>query len=267
MVCKRCKSENIITLLDNEVFKPCVGYEDYAQISNLGRVVMKERMFDNNGKRCYKPKRLATFTKTRQGYLTVTLHINGKTVRIFVHRLVAMAFIPNPENLPCVNHKDEVKTNNNVDNLEWCTREYNNNYGTRNERISIANKGNFTPKMGKHLNEVKDAMKTPVAQFDKDGHFIRAYESVCCAERELGIRIAYIFYRGKTCAKGFVFKHISKQCYVALAALRSDSHYMQWYTDGKEWYLYDREESNGVYAIFNDCHWATVEEIIEHFNK
>lgn len=72
------------------------------------------------------------------GYLQVI--IDGK-YRRYIHRLVAMAFIPNPDNLPQVNHKDENKCNNNVDNLEWCTAKYNSNYGTQSEKISNALSG------------------------------------------------------------------------------------------------------------------------------
>ena len=72
----------------------------------------------------------------KTGYNYVNLSKNSKTCTKRVHRLVAEAFISNPNNLPEVNHKDEDKSNNNVENLEWCTREYNLNYGTRSEKFS-----------------------------------------------------------------------------------------------------------------------------------
>ena len=73
---------------------------------------------------------------TQRGYLYVGLSKQCKTKLYLVHRLVALAFIPNPLHLPEVNHKDENKLNNNVDNLEWCGSKYNTNYGTRNKRKS-----------------------------------------------------------------------------------------------------------------------------------
>lgn len=280
--CKECYavetsvgSDNVVEDLQGEIWKDVVGYEEYAEVSNLGRVLIKERLFDNGVNKCYKPMRLATISKNKHGYATITLHVKGKTVRLLVHRLVAQAFIPNTHNLPCVNHKDENKVNNCVYNLEWCDREYNNNYGTRNERISIANKGKFTIKMKKHLDNVKENMKTPIAQFDKNGCFIQAFESISEAERALGVRIAYIFHRGKTGAKGFIFKRISKPAFLALAALREDSDYMQFFTNGNHWYLCEanRIENSSLFdkeyklQIKEGCdyHKATAEEIIEHF--
>lgn len=73
----------------------------------------------------------------RKGYCLVKLSINGKSQEHKVHRLVAKAFIDNPNNYDCVNHKDENKSNNTVENLEWCTRAYNNTYGTRIHRQKI----------------------------------------------------------------------------------------------------------------------------------
>lgn len=74
----------------------------------------------------------------KSGYLDVLLWANGRHVHKLIHRLVARAFISNPDNLPEVNHKDEVKTNNCVGNLEWCTSEYNKNFGSRGERVAKA---------------------------------------------------------------------------------------------------------------------------------
>lgn len=99
-----------------EIWKDVDGYEGLYQVSSLGRVRRGSRMLrqSNAGK----------------GYLSVMLSMDGCTKRVYVHRLVAAAFIPNPSLLPCVNHRDETRTNNTVGNLEWCTYAYNNTYGT-----------------------------------------------------------------------------------------------------------------------------------------
>lgn len=91
-------------------------------------------VMDNGEVWSYKTKRFLKFGKHKCGYLQVALWTNNKPKYYFVHRLVANAFIPNPNNFPQVNHKDEDKTNNCVDNLEWCDRKYNMNYGTMRER-------------------------------------------------------------------------------------------------------------------------------------
>ena len=94
--------------------------------------------------------------------------IDKKRKQFLVHRLVAEAFVSNPNHLPCVNHKDENKKNNAAENLEWCTQKYNMNYGTCGARIAKAN--------GK-----------PVRQFDLDGNLIKSYPSTMQAQRETGI--------------------------------------------------------------------------------
>ena len=110
-----------------EEWKDIEGYEGLYQVSTLGRV---RSLYGHGGVsvRILKPY----IRKT--GYLDVGLFKNGAYSYKLIHRLVAQAFVPNPENKPVVNHKDEDKTNNQVENLEWCTAEYNNNYGTRNQR-------------------------------------------------------------------------------------------------------------------------------------
>ena len=87
--------------------------------------------------------------KTKTGYLRITLNKNGKYKTFAVHRLVAEAFIPNPNNLPCVNHKDENQFNNDFRNLEWCTYKYNSNYGTIKQRLSKSLSGENNGMYGK----------------------------------------------------------------------------------------------------------------------
>lgn len=108
-----------------EVWKDIEGFEGLYQISNQGRV--KSLWF---GK-----EKILKGGKAR-GYLIIGLYKDGKLVMKLVHRLVAEAFLPNPQNLQEVNHKDENKENNNVENLEWCDRKYNCNFGTRNKKIA-----------------------------------------------------------------------------------------------------------------------------------
>ncbi len=101
-----------------EIWKDCKGYEGLYQVSNLGRVW-------NVSTQIY----LKSFSH-KQGYLRVTLKAkNGKYKKELIHRLIALVFIPNPNNYPCVNHKDEDTRNNCIENLEWCTHKYNSNYG------------------------------------------------------------------------------------------------------------------------------------------
>ena len=116
-------------------------------------------------------------TGYRVGYEHVELNINGKAKKHYVHRLVAEAFIPNPNGYDVVNHKDENPANNRADNLEWCTQKYNVNYGNCIEK----RRRNRKPKAsGDYANSIK------VYQFDLDGNFIAEYGSVAEAGRAIG---------------------------------------------------------------------------------
>ena len=137
-----------------------LGYPNYA-VSNCGTVINIKR--DKVLRPC-----------VNKGYLMVRLYNNGKMRDHRIHRLVALAFIYNPDNLPEVNHKDECKTNNCIGNLEWCTGKYNCNYGTHNERSAAARKND--PNRSK-----------PVLQFSRDGQFLKEWPSSMEAARQLEI--------------------------------------------------------------------------------
>ena len=115
-----------------EEWRPVVGYEGLYEVSNTGRVRSVDKYDSMN--RFLRGRILRLFTDGL-GYLRAQLYSNSKRKSFLVHRLVAQAFIPNPDNLPQVNHRDENPGNNNVDNLEWCDRSYNNNYGTRKDKV------------------------------------------------------------------------------------------------------------------------------------
>ena len=121
-----------------EIWKPVAGYEGLYEVSNQGNVRSVDRYVSNNwknGLRLIKGKVL-NYGCTLGGYKQVHLSKNGSQEPLYVHRLVAEAFLQNPDCLPEINHKDEDKTNNRVENLEWCDRKYNANYGTAIERAS-----------------------------------------------------------------------------------------------------------------------------------
>jgi hypothetical protein len=131
-----------------EIWKDIAGYDGKYQVSNFGNV----RTNDFRGKGI---SRLLKLPVSSIGYKVVNL--NGKTV--LVHRLVAEAFIPNPEGLPCINHIDEIKDNNCADNLEWCDYSYNLNYNGHNACKKImAVKEDGTVEHYESLKDASDAL-------------------------------------------------------------------------------------------------------------
>lgn len=177
-----------------EIWKPIPGYKELYEVSSEGRVKRLEYVIvDKIGRKYHRKEQILKGISNSNGYLQVHLHDNkGKRKFLPVHRLVAKTFISNPEDKPQVNHKDEDKTNNCVDNLEWVTIKENANYGTRNERIA-------------------KAQSKFVAQYSKDGEFIKVWQSANEAGRQLGAGQSNIsrVARGerKTCY-GFIWKYV-----------------------------------------------------------
>lgn len=162
-----------------EIWKWVPGYEGLYKVSNTGLVKSVDR-YIKTGKSYGLHLLKGEFLKEKnsRGYLRVGLR-NGDIQKFFsIHRLVAQVFLPNPDNLPEVNHKDENKANNWVTNLEWCTNLYNIRYGTGIKRRS----------------------KT-VYQYSKDGQFIREWPSTREVERSLGYSSSCI---SRACLKGLV---------------------------------------------------------------
>lgn len=148
----------------NEIWKDIKDYEGLYQVSNLGRVMSLK--YNHGDNKC-----ILNGGKSR-GYLTVLLY-KGDRRKYLVHRLVAEAFLPNPDGLPCVNHKNEDKTDNRVENLEWCTYQYNNTYGNVLQKRSI-----------KQINDTKKSKH--VYQYTIDGEFLREWPSCMEIKRQTG---------------------------------------------------------------------------------
>lgn len=153
----------------DEVWKDIIGCEGLYQVSSKGRIRKLPHIITDTGKggtkrvRHYGMKYMV-LQLNPQGYWTVGLSgVKHKGTKL-VSRLVAQAFIPNPNNLPCVNHKDENSKNNNVDNLEWCTRAYNNRYGTIRERHRQMMLGK---KRGNHSDETKKKISQSITEWHK----------------------------------------------------------------------------------------------------
>ena len=164
-----------------EEWRPLEGWEGLYEVSNRGDVKSVERTAWNKGKGCYRTvhERILKAHPDKYGYLYVVLSKDGKGKKCKIHRLVAQAFLPNTSNLPDVNHKDENKQNNYVENLEWCSRAYNNTYNGRAKKVGKKN-------------------SKPVIGIDKISGLIVEFSSISEAGRILGIDSSHIC----DCCKG-----------------------------------------------------------------
>lgn len=158
-----------------EVWKDIEGYEGFYQISTLGNVRSLDREVKGRG---YIKGQILKHKIDRNGYHFVSLCKNGEGGNFSVHRLVAIHFIPNPNNFPEVNHLDENKNNNRITNLAWCTRTQNMSHGTLPYRCR------------RYKNK-------PVVQFTLHGEFVRRYE-ITTDTKEFGFQPSHV----QDCARG-----------------------------------------------------------------
>ena len=184
--------------LPGEIWKEIPGFDGRYMVSSIGRVaslsfpITAGRLHYSRKPHLLKPTRFAN------GYYGVNLtYDKNRFKRINVHRLVAEAFLPNPEHLPHINHKDEDKSNNSVDNLEWCTEAYNVNYGTGIERSAKTRIATF-------CNCKK------VAKLNDDGEVIKIYDGLTYAAKDINrdySAISSSIKRGGKCA-GYFWKFV-----------------------------------------------------------
>ena len=173
-----------------EIWRNVVNYEGLYMVSNLGYV--KSLGNGNARNPNWQKERILKSGKDKDGYLLVALFKDGKRKTLRVHRLVAQAFIPNPDNLSQVNHINEIKKDNRVENLEWCDAKYNANYGTHNKRVSES-QTNY-PKFSKQVLCVETGVIYPsVMQVKRELGFSNTNISeVCLGKRKR--KTAYGFH-------------------------------------------------------------------------
>lgn len=190
-----------------EVWKDIKDHEGLYQINNKGEVKALEKTIWNGQGYLYFPEKIRKLNPDKDGYLNITLSNKGKVKTFKIHRLVAEAFIPNPNNLPEVNHKDGDKTNNNVDNLEWCTRKENQKHAFR---IGLINQNGERNHMYGKLG-ADNPNSIPIYQLNKNtGDIIREYDSLASAGRDLGVntgKICLVCQGKRNSAYGYKWKY------------------------------------------------------------
>ena len=181
-----------VVIYIEEVWKDINEFEGYYQVSNLGSIKSLFRYVKvKNGFRSV-PEKILTPKIDKDGYLRVVLQKDVKSRHFAVHRFVADAFVEIPNNLPHFNHKNENKKDNRMENLEWCTEQYNCNYGNRNKKLS-------------------ESKHKAINQYSLKGVLIREWESGVCIEKETGFNRKNISAccRGvRKTAYGYIWKFV-----------------------------------------------------------
>lgn len=181
-----------------EIWKDIKGYEGLYQVSNLGRVRSFDRLVKRkDGRTFVHYGKILSPSSNGNGYQHLILTKDGKHKDVLVHRLVAEAFLPNPDNLPQVNHKDERPDNNCLDNLEWCAISYNCNYGRHKSNLS---------------KSVTNTSGKKIYKCTTEGEPIMGYKSVKDAAYDCGLKptnICNVLKGHNKTAGGFKWRYAS----------------------------------------------------------
>lgn len=179
-----------------EIWKPVVGYEGYFEISNLGRVKSVERYVMCNGHLHHVSEKLKKVTLNSMGYPCVTLCKNRKSQQIAIHRLLMMAFVPNPDNKPYIDHINTIITDNRFSNLRWVTPKENSNNEITLEHFRKDANSEEQKQLRLIARKLKGGVTAPITvyQYTKDGKFVDVYQSAFEAERATGAHNTAVRY-------------------------------------------------------------------------
>ena len=247
---------------DQEIWKDIQGYEGLYKISTHGRVYAYSKPKFNGFVYYNHEGRFLKLSDNGVGYKYVRLlDKEGKYKKYYIHRLVASAFIPNPDEYPQVNHKDENPGNNNLENLEWCTQKYNNRYGNR---------------MNKQLTTmVAHKFNTPIDVYDRHGNFVCSFNFTKSAAKFAGISREKVImecdgiadaecfvrfaYKGERPADKFAKKQRKRMCELKIAP---DNSCVSWYNT-----VYEAEKDNNLprYSIYKKTKQYKNTAIINNF--
>lgn len=203
LISDQIRKRGIIFMQENiEIWKDVVGYEGIYQVSNFGNVKSLDKIVFNNGSRRYNniKGRVLSQNKTNgNGYRIVSLNNNGCSKNYYIHRLVASSFLENKNSFKYINHKDENKLNNNIDNLEWCDAKYNANYGTSRERArqKLLNNKSTSKQVSSHDRNTMELIKT--------------FPSISEASRQLNCAVQNIsdaLHGKQPTARGYIWKYL-----------------------------------------------------------
>lgn len=195
---------------DTPQWKPVYGYEKYIKVNQYGNIRSLDRLTNHNkgGKRLIKARFLKTHI-TKNGYELLSVSFDAKRIHFLIHRIVSIAFIPNPENKPCVNHKNGIKNDNRVENLEWVTY-------SENERHSydVLGKKSVPGNLGR--TGINSYEAKPVIAYNANGEFTGYFGTTTDAANHIGgyqANVSKVLRGERRHTLGYTFKFITKEEY------------------------------------------------------